>query len=171
MLVRPTLALLKGLPFSLLQLVLFVPPLLLYFPGYITGPLLKRCFAHPEEQEAAAQFKAIGGGLGIGANVVLALGILWKQNKIGTLTAILGMSEDDNAMKKVLGLAGSVYLGIVLLARWHRLLVTGKLMHEKGFYLLSCSSSTNSQLPHVSVLRIPPLPGAHSYIWAVCSGC
>ena len=63
------------------------------------------------------------------------------------------MSEDDNAIKKVLGLAGSVYLGIVHLARWHRLLLKGKLMHEKGFFLLSCSSSTNSQLPHVSALR------------------
>ncbi len=172
MLVRPTLALLKGLPFSLLQLVLFVPPLVLHLPGYITGPLLKRCFARPEEQEAAAQFKAIGAGLGIGANVVLALGILWKQNKIGTLSAMLGTGEDDNAMRKVLGLAGSVYLGIVLLARWHRLLVKGKLIHEKGFFLLSFSSSTNSQLPHVSVLRTPPpLSGSHSYIWAVCSGC
>ncbi|KJA21828.1 hypothetical protein HYPSUDRAFT_683762 [Hypholoma sublateritium FD-334 SS-4] len=145
LLVLPTLTLLKRLPLSLFQFVLFAPPLLLHLPGYITGPLAKRCFALPEEEEAAAQFKAIGGGLGIGANVALALGILWKRNRIGTL---MGLSEDDNVVQRALGLAGSMYLGIVLLVRWHRLLIRGTPTHGKPFFLLKPSPATYSQLPN-----------------------
>lgn len=173
LLVRPTLTLLKGLPLSLIQFVLFTPPLLLHLPGYITGPLTKRCFALPDEEEAAAQFKAIGGGLGIGANVALTLGVLWKRNKIGTLAALLGFTEDDDVIKKALGLVGGVYLGIVLLVRWHRLLIKGTRTHEIPFFLLlSHSPSANSQLPNVSTLHISPcpMPTAHSYVRAVCSG-
>lgn len=117
------------LPLALVQLALFAPAMLFHFPGYITGPLAQRYFAQPGEQEARAQFKAVGGGLGIGANMGLVLGLVWKRNNFGMLTSLLGLTENDNAIKKTLALAGSVYFGVVLLVRWHRLLVKGKELH------------------------------------------
>lgn len=124
-LIRPTFSLLVGLPLALIQLILFVPPFLFHLPGYVIGPLLAKCLAVPGEEESPAQFKAIGGGLGIGTNMALALGVLWKRNKVGNLTTLLGLNEDDMTLKRVLGLVGSVYLGVLVLVKWHKLLVKG----------------------------------------------
>jgi glycerol-3-phosphate O-acyltransferase/dihydroxyacetone phosphate acyltransferase len=125
MLFRPTMSILAGLPLALIQLVLFVPPFLFHLPGYATGPLLAKCLAVPGEEESPAQFKAVGGGLGIGATMALALGVLWKRDKLGTSTTLLGLNEDDTTLKRILGLFGSVYLGVLVLVKWHKLLVKG----------------------------------------------
>ncbi|KAF9562082.1 glycerol-3-phosphate O-acyltransferase [Agrocybe pediades] len=79
LLVQPTISILRSLPFSLLRFVLFIPPLLLHFPGYITGRLAAKCLATPGEEESPAQFKSVGGGLGIGMNLAAALGILLQR--------------------------------------------------------------------------------------------
>lgn len=130
-LLQPTLSIIKSLPLSLIRLALFIPPLLLHFPGYLTGTLSKR-LATKGEEESPAQFKAIGAGVGIGANIALALGVLWKQNKLGTLSALLGLgdywAQDDGRlayMKRVLGVVGTVYCSVLVLVRWHKLLVNG----------------------------------------------
>lgn len=134
-LVRPTLSILSSLPVSLIRLILFLPPLLLHFPGYFTGPLLSKCLATPGEEEGPAQFKAVGAGLGIGANIALALGILWKKNQSGTL---FGLGDDDGRtlLKRIVGLVGAVYLGVVVLVKWHKLLVGGTCAS-----LMQCSCS------------------------------
>lgn len=123
-LLRPTISLIKGLPIALVRLALFVPPLLLHFPGYIIGPLAAKAFAPPGEEEAAAQFKAIFGGVGIGGNVALALGVLWKQNKLSALTAIFGL-EGRSMINRIAGLFASVYFSVWVLVKWHKLLVNG----------------------------------------------
>ena len=135
-LVRPTLSILSSLPVSLIRLILFLPPLLLHFPGYFTGPLLSKCLATPGEEEGPAQFKAIGAGLGIGANIALALGILWKKNQSGTL---LGLEDGDGRalLKRIVGLVGAVYLSVVVLVKWHKLLVGGTC--ASLMQVLSCS--------------------------------
>ena len=134
-LVRPTLSILSSLPASLIRLILFLPPLLLHFPGYFTGPLLSKCLATPGEEEGPAQFKAVGAGLGIGANIALALGILWKKNSFRTL---IGLGDDDCTalLKRLVGLVGAVYLGVMVLVKWHKLLVRGACAS-----LMKCSCS------------------------------
>ncbi|KAF8962147.1 hypothetical protein BDZ97DRAFT_1826579 [Flammula alnicola] len=174
-LARPTLSLLTSLPLALIRLILFVPPLLLHFPGYFTGPLAAKCLAAPGEEEAAAQFKAVGGGLGVGANIALALGILWKQNKLGRLTALLGLGVGDERLpflKRVLGLVGSVYFGVLVLVKWHKLLVKAnyrqlqqlvtyhKLFSAFAFPRVADSLST----AEVDAYSRPPLPAANVFI-------
>ncbi|PPQ84398.1 hypothetical protein CVT25_012497 [Psilocybe cyanescens] len=130
-LIRPTISILAGLPVSLIQLALFIPPLLLHFPGYIAGSLSKR-LATKGEEESPAQFKAIGAGVGIGTNIALALGVLWKKNKLGALSALLGLGdwaqEDGSAahVKRILGVIGTVYCSVLVLVKWHKLLVNGE---------------------------------------------
>jgi glycerol-3-phosphate O-acyltransferase/dihydroxyacetone phosphate acyltransferase len=134
-LIRSTLSILSSLPVSLIRLILFLPPFLLHFPGYFTGPLLSKCLATPGEEEGPAQFKAVGAGLGIGANIALALGLLWKTNNFRT---VLGLGNDDGRalLKRIVGLVGAVYLGVVVLVKWHKLLVGGACA-----LLMKCSCS------------------------------
>lgn len=129
---QPTISILSSFPLALIRFVLFIPPLLLHLPGYIMGSLLAKCLATPGEEESPAQFKSVGGGLGIGMNLAAALGILWKKNKLGTLSALLGLgtwSEDEtriSTFKRVFGLVGTIYVSVLVLVKWHKLLVGGK---------------------------------------------
>ena len=68
--------LLISLPGALIRLVLFLPPLLLFTRGYIIGRLSARWLTSNEEEEAQAQFKAVGGGLGVMAAAALLLGLV-----------------------------------------------------------------------------------------------
>ena len=107
-LVQPTISLLTSLPGALIHLALFLPPLLLFTPGYILSRLSARWLASNEEEEAQAQFKAVGGGLG----VMAALGV------------ILGfMNKWDIWSSSVGGWWIKVVLGVVGLVKWHNLLV------------------------------------------------
>lgn len=138
-LLKPTLSLISGLPLALIRLILFLPPLLLHFPGYITGHLAAKYLATPGEEEGAAQFRAIGGGLGIGANIALSLGVLWKQNKLGALTTLFGLDVDNDSipmLKRVAGLAGSVCFGVWILVKWHKFLVKGGFAFYSLEYIL-----------------------------------
>ncbi|KAG5645378.1 hypothetical protein DXG03_006331 [Asterophora parasitica] len=60
---------LKALPTALFSLLLFTPPLLLHITAYLAGAFARRVFVPPGETEGEAQFKAILGGLGIGAGL------------------------------------------------------------------------------------------------------
>uniref|UniRef100_A0A8H7XV31 Phospholipid/glycerol acyltransferase domain-containing protein n=1 Tax=Psilocybe cubensis TaxID=181762 RepID=A0A8H7XV31_PSICU len=176
-LLRPTLSILKSLPLSLIRLVLFIPPLLLHFPGYITGKLSQR-LATKGEEESPAQFKAIGGGVGIGANIALSLGVLWKQNKLGTLSALLGLgdwTQDDGRiayLKRLLGVVGTVYCSVLVLVRWHKLLVNAnyrqlqrimtfcKLVSAFAFSRAADTLSATALEPYTT----PPLPAVNVFI-------
>ena len=150
-LVQPTLSILSSLPVSLIRLILFLPALLLHFPGYFTGPLLSKCLATPGEEEGPAQFKAVGAGIGIGANIAFASSILWKKNKFGTL---LGLGDSDGwaLLKHVVGFVGAVYFGVVVLVKWHNLLVGGTCTFSFVKLSLAKSNLSNSKLQAVSFL-------------------
>ncbi|EDR09927.1 glycerol-3-phosphate O-acyltransferase [Laccaria bicolor S238N-H82] len=77
-LVQPTISLLTSLPVALIRLALFLPPLLFFTPGYILGRLSARWLASTEEEETQAQFKAVGGGLGVMTTFALVLGQLQR---------------------------------------------------------------------------------------------
>ncbi|KAH9476178.1 hypothetical protein JR316_0011749 [Psilocybe cubensis] len=173
-LLRPTLSILKSLPLSLIRLVLFIPPLLLHFPGYITGKLSQR-LATKGEEESPAQFKAIGGGVGIGANIALSLGVLWKQNKLGTLSALLGLgdwTQDDGRiayLKRLLGVVGTVYCSVLVLVRWHKLLVNGVLQRIMTFCKLVSAFAFSRAADTLSATALepyttPPLPAVNVFI-------
>ena len=53
--------LITDLPGALIRLALFLPLLLLFTPRYILSRLSARWLASNEEEEAQAQFKAVGG--------------------------------------------------------------------------------------------------------------
>ncbi|KIM43752.1 hypothetical protein M413DRAFT_443659 [Hebeloma cylindrosporum] len=167
-LVRPTLSILSSLPVSLIRLILFLPSLLLHFPGYFTGPLLSKCLATPGEEEGPAQFKAVGAGLGIGANIALALGILWKKNKFGTL---LGLGDDGGMalLKRVVGLVGVIYFGVVALVKWHKFLVGGTLQRLLAYrkllstFVFSRRADTLSTAEATAYMK-PPLPAVNVFI-------
>lgn len=105
-LVQPTISLLTSLPGALVRLALFLPPLLLFTPGYIIGRLAARWLAsNKEEEESQAQFKAVGGGLGVmAAAAALVLGFLDKWDVGGWMKVVY-------------------MLGVVGLVKWHNRLV------------------------------------------------
>ena len=126
LLAQSTLSILFSLPSSLIALVLFMPPLLLHLPGYITGYLAAKLLTIPGEEESYAQFKAIGGGLGIGANLAMILGILWWTAQLGRLEFVLAGRDEEGLLlllKRLIGLAGVIYCSVVVLVKWHKLLV------------------------------------------------
>ncbi|KDR79223.1 hypothetical protein GALMADRAFT_243122 [Galerina marginata CBS 339.88] len=178
MLVQPTLSILSSLPLALIRFALFLPPFLLYFPGYISGSLLAKACTKPGEEESLAQFKAVGGGLGIGANIALALGVLWKQNKLGTLSALLGLGPDSGTsglnLKRVFGLVGTVYCSVLVLVKWHNLLVNANyrqlqtlLTYFKLFstFAFRRTADTDKLSPaELGAYCKPPLPAANHFI-------
>ncbi|KAF8154540.1 hypothetical protein B0H34DRAFT_660490 [Crassisporium funariophilum] len=64
-----TLPLLLHLPRTLLTVTLSTPPLIMHIPAYLTGSLAARLLATPGEEEGRAQFKAVGGGVGLAGAV------------------------------------------------------------------------------------------------------
>ena len=134
LLVQPTLSIVSSLPSSLIRLILFILPLLLHLPGYITGHLAAKFFAVPGEEETYAQFKAVGGGLGIGANLAMIFGYLWKTTRLGRLDSFIlpGWDDDEGLfplLKRLIGLAGAIYCSVIVLVKWHKLLVKGEICY------------------------------------------
>ncbi|KAF4610143.1 hypothetical protein D9613_010682 [Agrocybe pediades] len=177
LLVQPTISILRSLPFSLLRFVLFIPPLLLHFPGYITGRLAAKCLATPGEEESPAQFKSVGGGLGIGMNLAAALGILWKKNRLGTLTSLLGLgawTQDKSRMstfKRLFGLVGTIYVSVLVLVKWHKLLVKSNyrqlqrlLTYKKLLSTFAFSRADKPTPSQIEAYSKPPLPAVNLFI-------
>ena len=157
LLAQSTLSILFSLPSSLIRLILFMPPLYLHLPGYITGHLAAKLFAVPREEESYAQFKAIGGGIGIGANLAVILGILWKTTWLGRLVSLVLPDSDYEGLpllKRVIGLVGTAYCSVIVLAKWHKLLVKCECLSSASVFLLTCFlapvASTKSKLQTVS---------------------
>lgn len=111
-------------PLAIIRFVAFLPSLLFVLPAYVTGPLADKLLAKPDEEEGHAQFKAIAGGLGIGANVSLLFGALWKLRAIG----IHGTLTATSKFKRLVQVLLTTYLCTSLLMRWCSLLVKGVLL-------------------------------------------
>lgn len=116
-----------GLPLALIRLIAFMPPLLLYIPGYASAFLATKALAHPAEEEAHAQFRAVVGGMGIGANIAGMLAFLWNSPNAPSAVrrAIFGEDWMSNKWQQIAhGLAAS-YLCMRILSKWHKLLFKG----------------------------------------------
>lgn len=106
------------LPLSLIRFVAFVPAFMFHIPGYISSHVVARALYTPGEEETEAQYRAVGGGLGIGLGVLVILGWLWIK---GVLTnwGFLG------GIKGIIGLSLLVYASVYVLVKWHLMLVEG----------------------------------------------
>ena len=68
--------------------------------------------------------KVIAGRLGIGVNLAMILGILWKTALVGRFS--LPDWDDEGWLplsKRLIGLVGVVYCSVIILVKWHKLLV------------------------------------------------
>ncbi|KAF8815561.1 hypothetical protein BYT27DRAFT_7193306 [Phlegmacium glaucopus] len=174
LLVQPTLSILSSLPSSLIGLILFMFPLLIHLPGYITGHLAAKFLAVPREEESYAQFKAVGGGLGIGANLAMILGILWKMTRLGRLDSFAPPGRDDEGwlppLKRLIGLSGAVYCSVVILLKWHKLLVKENYRHlqrlltYRKLLLTSVRKDNSLSTTELAAYITPPPPAANVFI-------
>lgn len=118
--------LLFRLPAALLSLAFFVPAMVLHLPAYLTGSLASHFLSAKNEEEARAQFKAIGGGVGLGASVASTL---WALRRKGWLYPVLNLPDLDEgvltSVKRILGVLGGIYSSFYFLVKWHNLLVAG----------------------------------------------
>lgn len=106
------------LPLAFTLFIAFIPALLFHIPGYIASHVAARVLYTPGEEETEAQYRAVGGGLGIGLGVLLILGWFWIR---GVLTdwGFLG------GVKGIIGLSLLVYTSVYVLVKWHLMLVKG----------------------------------------------
>ncbi|KAJ3510928.1 hypothetical protein NLJ89_g4397 [Agrocybe chaxingu] len=165
-LIQPSISILASLPLSLVRFILFLPPLLLHFPGYISGSLIGKLLAVPGEEESPAQFKAVGGGLGIAANIALAFGVLWRK---GGLSALPGFPRVEG-VKHVLGLVGTIYCSVWLLVKWHGLLVKAnyrqlqRLVTYRNLFRAFAFPQHRLTTAEVDAYAKPPLPALNAYL-------
>ncbi|KAJ3524857.1 hypothetical protein NMY22_g10822 [Coprinellus aureogranulatus] len=114
------------LPLAIIRFAAFLPSLIFVLPAYFTGPLADRLIAKPDEEEGHAQFKAIAGGLGLGANMALLFGILWKVGPFGSLW-------DTSRFRKLVHVLAATYVCTSVLMRWHNFLVEANYTELKRF--------------------------------------
>ncbi|KAF9456312.1 hypothetical protein BDZ94DRAFT_1177998 [Collybia nuda] len=150
------------LPATLLSLIMFTPAMILHLPAYLTGSLAARFLSVKDEEETHAQFKAIGGGVGLGASVVSTL---WALRRTGWLFPALTLLNLEGGVltgvKRILGVLGGIYSSFYFLVKWHTLLVAGVFKRLLAFCRLFAGI-----LPHNVVteneleayLRPPPPP-------------
>ncbi|KAH6909834.1 hypothetical protein BKA70DRAFT_1274948 [Coprinopsis sp. MPI-PUGE-AT-0042] len=150
---------------ALIRLVAFAPPLLLYLPGYASAFLATKVLAHPAEEEAHAQFRAVVGGLGIGAHIAGILLILWNSPYAPSIVrrTIFGQNWASNKWQQVAhGLAAS-YLCMRILSKWHKLLFKRVLQNVSTCWKVLKSQFLVSEL-HPSKVEAyttpvyPPIP-------------
>src|SRR5262249_43205714 len=72
-----------GFPVALVQFFAFLPAFLFHLPGYIIGQVAMRMLSGPGEAETKAEYRAVGGGIGIIFSVLIALGWLWIKGLLG----------------------------------------------------------------------------------------
>ncbi|TFK67208.1 hypothetical protein BDN72DRAFT_843378 [Pluteus cervinus] len=157
------------LPIRLLTIALFIPPFLVHMPAYFTGKLFERMLAAKGEEEAKAQFKAVGGGIGLGGGIGVVLGFLWKTYGWKFLLGWEGKSVDTPlAMLKVtLSFIGMVYTGVWAITRWHNALV-GRVYYRTQQIITSLKIMMHRH-PGLTPTELeaygrPPLPPANPYI-------
>ncbi|KAF8066653.1 glycerol-3-phosphate-1-acyltransferase [Lyophyllum atratum] len=121
------LPLLSRVPLAFCSILLFVPPMLLHIPAYLTGSLAGRFLAAKGEDEAKAQFKAIFGGVGLGISAGVVLRVLRKiswftrpSDAVGEVGGVLG------GVKRTLQLLGLTYSSVYLLIKLHNAMVYDK---------------------------------------------
>ncbi|KAF8882119.1 hypothetical protein BD779DRAFT_1544035 [Infundibulicybe gibba] len=150
---------------SAVKAIPFLPPLLFHLPGYVSGPLLARCFAPPNEEEARAQFKAVGGGFGLGVSIAGFFGAAKVLEKHANLGALV-----DTSLRRTAVTLGLVYISTYILLKWHALLVGGNYTRIKRLwtlYKLSVGLRPGSDPLSVEELDAytrPPTPAVNPYI-------
>lgn len=75
-----------------------------------------RMLSGPGEAETKAEYRAVGGGIGICFSVLVGLIWLWVKGLLG----------DEFGFKKMIGLALLVYASVYVLVEWHLMFVRGK---------------------------------------------
>lgn len=98
--------------------------MLFHVPAYLTGALAGKFLAPGGEEEAKAQFKAIGGGVGLGFSVGLVLGLLKKMRWLDWSWGLV--DREDGPIVKVKWLCAmffGAYSSFHLLIKWHNIMV------------------------------------------------
>lgn len=103
-------------PIALIRFLAFVPTFLFHIPGYIVSQIVLRALYTPGEEETEAQYRAVGGGVGIGLGVLGVMGWLWAKGFLG----------EGFGIKRIIGLSILVYASVYVLVQWHLMLVRGK---------------------------------------------
>lgn len=75
-----------------------------------------RALRWPGHEETEAEYRAIGGGIGIGLSIVGILAKLWR-------TGVLAESGFLDSVKGIFGLSVAVYASVYVLVKWHLSLV------------------------------------------------
>lgn len=114
----------KSIPLKQILLFPFLLPFLFHIPGYIAGHVAGRALAVKGEEESQAQFKAVGGGLGIGVGMGTVIGLWWKRMMLAVNNTEFFPWFHGHG-NTTLGLIGLLYLGVVILIKWHNLLFHG----------------------------------------------
>ncbi|KAF8628300.1 hypothetical protein AX17_006003 [Amanita inopinata Kibby_2008] len=109
-LLTPSPSVLYRLPLALVRLALFAPTLIVYVPAYLSGWLAAKTLAAKGEEEAQAQFRGVGGEVGLGMAFGLALGWLWRSLGKWGIYEVLPLLS---------------YAGIFSVVKWHNALVDG----------------------------------------------
>jgi glycerol-3-phosphate O-acyltransferase/dihydroxyacetone phosphate acyltransferase len=100
--------------------------MVLHLPAYLTGSLSGRYLSAKDEDETRAQFKAVGGGVGLGTSVGFMMWVLrrtgWLYWGLGLLDPAVGVLA---GVMRILGVLGGIYSSFCVLVKWHNLLVAG----------------------------------------------
>jgi len=114
--------------------------MIVHLPAYATGYLAGRYLVQPGEEEAKAQFRAVGGGVGLAVSIAYWLRVVWKKHIAGSTMRRLGL----------LRLFGIIYTGVWILVKWHALLVRRKYL-VPGSYQADPDFLSNSEFEIVSI--------------------
>ncbi|CAL1710965.1 unnamed protein product [Somion occarium] len=157
--------------------LLFLPPLLVHIPGYLSGYLGRKYLASTVFEETHAQFKAICGGVGFGlcsafvSRTVFEY-FLWPIVKRLTSRSVLDISAfgfrlkiDERVLHNV-GLVATAYGMTWALFRWHHALVDRNYMQFKRLTtsfkvligVMRPASQTLSDSELAFYIRSPPKP-------------
>ncbi|KAG6816358.1 hypothetical protein H0H87_006719 [Tephrocybe sp. NHM501043] len=121
------------IPIALMNFLLFVPPMVLYIPAYISGNIASRSLVEEGEVEGEAQYKAIFGGVGLGVGLATAFGVLQKTLGLDSLRDFIagGVAQDGVAgrIRRLVGAFGVVFGSVYLLVKWHNALVYERYTH------------------------------------------
>ncbi|KAG6839984.1 hypothetical protein C0991_009862 [Blastosporella zonata] len=128
------------MPIAFLNLLLFLPPMLLHISAYLMGHIAPRVLVEKGEVEGQAQFKAIFGGVGLGIGVAAVLRVLRKSVGLGPLWnfATGGPAQEGlvGGLRRTIGALGVAYSSVYLLVRWHNALVYGNYKRLKTLLTL-----------------------------------
>ncbi|TFK18442.1 hypothetical protein FA15DRAFT_675295 [Coprinopsis marcescibilis] len=165
---HPLLSLIFGLPRALVRLIPFLPPFLLFLPGYLTGLLAEKVF-RTRYEEAKTQIKGVFGGLGVGISILTAFTLLWRApSEFVVRRLVLGNKERSSVTGKgvqVIYSVGVIYVCLTALWRWHKLLVKENYVgFQRLTTLWKLSRSSKSSNVDIQPYTKPVYPAASPFV-------